>query len=267
VGGRNEQRARTFGFCALLQLRKSPRISLVRFAGSIPRALDPAPSIPSSLIRGGPPRTLCGAIHSPPSGRDHAPHEPPKKTGKPGAASRGGARRSRGGPLRDPSPHRPRQSCPAAGSLPRRFAASNQGAASFPARHRPPRASSPMTHTKTAGPVAPPRQAGSTPLSSAARRGLRQAPCPVDRFRARNPVSATQWRQARADTQRWLEDRTIAPNRGVPGFGHEASRPGTRRSPLAPSASSSRAGPRPSVRPCAGSRKTTDRDRPPSARA
>lgn len=195
MGGRNEQRARTFGFCALLQPRKSPRIFPVRFAGGILRALDPDQSIPLSLIRGCPLRTPCGAIRSPPSGRDHAPHEPPKKNWETGqrtpwrqplssqaigppssAAPRGAARRSRGGPLRHPSPHRPRQSCPAAGSLPRAFAASNQGAPSFPARHRPPRASSPMTHTKTAGPVAPPRQAGSTPLSSAACRRLRHAP-------------------------------------------------------------------------------------------
>jgi hypothetical protein len=239
------------------------------FPWSASRAVFPAPSTPPHLSRR---RSSAEVRPEPCAARFIRPRAvaitlPTNRPKKPGAASRGGARRSRGGPLRDPSPHRPRQSCPAAGSLPRRFAASNQGAPSFPARHRPPRASSPMTHTKTAGPVAPPRQAGSTPLSSAACRRLRHAPCPVDRFRASNPVSATQWRQARADTQRWLEDRTIAPNRGVPGFGHEASRPGTRRSPLAPSASSSRAGPRPSVRPCAGSRKTTDRDRPPSARA
>jgi len=46
--------------------------------------------------------------------------------------------------------------------------------------------------------------------------------CPAYRFRSGNTVSASQWREAMGDAQRWLGERKVWLNRGDLGFGHEA---------------------------------------------
>jgi hypothetical protein len=46
--------------------------------------------------------------------------------------------------------------------------------------------------------------------------------CPVYRFRSGDTVTATQWRDAMEDAQRWLGDRRVWLNRGDLGLGHDA---------------------------------------------
>jgi hypothetical protein len=46
--------------------------------------------------------------------------------------------------------------------------------------------------------------------------------CPVYRFRSGDTVTATQWREAMEDAQRWLGDRKVWLNRGDLGLGHDA---------------------------------------------
>lgn len=46
--------------------------------------------------------------------------------------------------------------------------------------------------------------------------------CPVYRFRSGDTVTATQWREAMEDAQRWLGERKVWLNRGDLGLGHDA---------------------------------------------
>ena len=46
--------------------------------------------------------------------------------------------------------------------------------------------------------------------------------CPAYRFRSGDTVTATQWKEAMEDAQRWLGERHVWLNRGDLGLGHDA---------------------------------------------